>query len=68
MRPYDHLLRQEQPDVSHQTPQNVLTLMLSGLYSNCYTIQELAIKYNLGEVGRVIVSLWYSRNPRLVKH
>ena len=55
MRPYYHLFRQEQHDVSHQTPQKVLILVLGGLYSNFYMSQELGSKYNLGQVGSVHV-------------
>ena len=57
MRPYYHLCRQEQPDLSHQTPQKVLILVLGEWYTNCYMIPELAIKYNLWQVGSVLVSL-----------
>ena len=46
MRPYFHLCRQEQPDVSHQTPQKVLILVLGELYYNCYMSLELAGTYN----------------------
>ena len=33
-RPYCHLLRQEQPDVSHQTPQKLLIYVTVELYAN----------------------------------
>ena len=53
MRPYYHLCRQEQPDVSHQMTQKVLILVLGELYSNCCMIPELSSKYNLWQVGSV---------------
>ena len=46
MSPNYQLFRQEQPDVSHQTPQKVLILVLGELYYNCYMIPELDSKYN----------------------
>ena len=52
MRPYFHLFRQEQPYVSHQTPQKVLILVLAQWYSNCYMSPELANKYIWWQVGR----------------
>ena len=55
MRPYFHLFRQEPPDVSHQTPQKVLILVLGEWYSNCYMGPELANKYNWWQVGSVPV-------------
>ena len=55
MRPYYHLFHQEQSDVYHKTPQEVLILVLGELYSSCYMIPELASKYNPWQVGIVIV-------------
>ena len=57
MRPYYNLFYQEQPDISHQTIQKVLILVLGEWYSNCYMKSELASKYNMWKVGSVLVSL-----------
>ena len=46
MRPYFHLFRQEQPYVSHQTPQKVYILVLAQLYSNFYMGPELSNNYS----------------------
>ena len=51
MRPYFHLFCQELPDVSHQTPQKVLILVLGEWYSNYYIVPEMVNKYNLWQVG-----------------
>ena len=55
MRPYFHLFCQEPPDLSHQTPQKVLILVLGEQYSNCYMGPELTNKYNWWQVGSVPV-------------
>ena len=57
MRKYYQLLCQEQPGVSHQTPQKVLILVLGEWYYNCYMNPELVSKYNLWQVRSVLVSL-----------
>ena len=46
MGKYYHLCRQEPPDVYHQTPQQMLILVLVQLYSNWFMSPELASKYN----------------------
>ena len=62
---YDKLCRQEQHDISHQTPKKVLILVLTQWYSNWYMISEMDSKYNWWHVGSVLVSLMVYQKSRV---